>query len=48
MENYFESENVIEAQKVKVAKARMRGATLTWWKFIKDERVKEGKKTYAN
>lgn len=48
MENYFESENVIEAQKVKVAKARMRGASLTWWKFVQAEREKEDKNPYAN
>ena len=49
MENYFESENVREAQKVKVKKERMRGETLTWWKSTQDEKVKEGKKkTYAN
>lgn len=34
LENHFECEGVIEAQKVKVDKSRLRGAALTWWKFI--------------
>ena len=34
MENHFECDGVTEAQKVKVAKSRLRGSTLTWWKFI--------------
>lgn len=43
LENHFECESVSEAQKVKVAKSRLRGAVVTWWKFIQDERKKEGK-----
>lgn len=31
IENHFECEGVTEAQKVKVAKSRMRGATITKW-----------------
>ena len=48
MENHFDCEGVTEAQKVKVAKSRLRGAALTWWKFIQEEREKEGKKPIAN
>lgn len=47
LENHFECDGVTEAQKVKVAKSRLRGAALTWWKFIQDEREKEGKKPIA-
>lgn len=42
LEKYFECENVAEAQKVKVAKSRLRGASVTWWKFVHYERQKEG------
>lgn len=43
MENYFECEGISEAQKVKVAKSRIRGSTLTWWKFVQLKREKEVK-----
>lgn len=43
MENHFECDGVTEAQKVKVAKSRLRGSALTWWKFVQTEREKEGK-----
>lgn len=43
MENHFECERITEAQRVKVAKYRMRGVALTWWKFVQDERKKMGK-----
>ena len=43
MENHFECDGVTKAQKIKVAKSRLRGSTLTWWKFIQIEREKEGK-----
>ena len=33
----------MKAQKVKVAKAQMRGPSLTWWKFVQAEREKKGK-----
>lgn len=32
---------------MKVAKSKLRGATLTWWKFIQDECEKEGKRPIA-
>lgn len=31
MENNFECEGIIETEKVKVEKSRLRGHTLTWW-----------------
>ena len=48
MENHFECEGVIEAQKVKVAKSRLRGSTLAWCKYVQDERISMGKKPLAN
>lgn len=47
LENHFECGGVSEAQKVKVAKSRLRVAALTWWKFIQEERQKEGKNPIA-
>ncbi|GLJ08687.1 hypothetical protein SUGI_0093680 [Cryptomeria japonica] len=47
LENHFECDRVTEAQKVKLEKSRLRGAALTWWKFIQEERVKEGKQPIA-
>lgn len=38
LENHFECGGINEAQKVKVAKSRLRGETLTCWKFIQEER----------
>lgn len=43
LENHFECDGVTDAQKLKVAKSRLRGPALTWWKFILNEREKEGK-----
>ena len=48
MENHFECEGITEAQKVKVAKARLRGPTLTWWKFLQEEREKVNTKPITN
>ncbi|GLJ19111.1 hypothetical protein SUGI_0343200 [Cryptomeria japonica] len=42
MENHFECQGVTEAQKVKVAKSRMRGGAVNWWNFIENEREREG------
>lgn len=47
LENHFECDGISEAQKVKVAKSRLRGEALTWWKFIQEERQKEGKNPIA-
>lgn len=43
MENHFECDGVFDAQNVKVARSRLRGIALTWWKFLQTEREKEGK-----
>lgn len=48
MENHFECEGLLEAQNIKVAKSRLRGSALTWWKYVQDERVRVGKKPTAN
>ena len=39
---------MIEAQKVKVAMSRLRGSTLTSWKYLQEERKKMGKKPIGN
>ena len=44
LENHFECEKVPESQQVKLAKSRMKGAALTWWNFVQEERVKEDKR----
>lgn len=31
-----------------MAKSRLRGSDLTWWKYVKDERIDMGKKPIAN
>lgn len=43
IENYFECVSISEAQKMKVSKSRLRGPALTWWKFLQEEREREGK-----
>lgn len=48
IENHFECEGISEAQRVSVEKSRMGGASLTWWKFMQDERVKEGNNPITN
>ena len=48
MENHFNCEGVTEAQKVKVAKSRLRGPILTWWKFLQEIREKKNKKEIVN
>ena len=48
MENHFECEVVTKAKKVKVAKSRLRGSALTWWKYLQEEREKMGKKLIEN
>ena len=44
IENHFECEGVIEAQKVKVVKSRLKGKAPTWWNFVQEERESEGNK----
>ena len=34
LENYFDLEDIEADKKVKVAKARLRGTTLTWWTSV--------------
>ena len=48
MENNFECEEITNAQKVKVEKARLRGLALTWWKLLHEERERVNKKPIAN
>ena len=48
MENHFECEGVIEAQKVKVATYILRGTTITWWKYVQGERVMMDKAPISN
>ena len=43
LNNHFECENIAEKDKVKIAKSKLKGPTLTWWNFTQGERVKEGK-----
>ncbi|XP_059067896.1 uncharacterized protein LOC131858615 [Cryptomeria japonica] len=43
MENYFECEEVSKNQKVRIGKSRMKGAALSWWNFIQNERIEEDK-----
>ena len=31
-----------------MAKSRLRGSTLTWWKYVQDERINMGKNSIAN
>ena len=38
LENYFDLEDIEADKKVKVAKARLRGTTLTWWTSVQNER----------
>ena len=48
MENHFEFEGVTKTKKVKVAKSRLRGSTLTWWKYLKEDRGRMRKKPIEN
>lgn len=48
VENHFECDGIIEAQKEKTTKSRLRGQALTWWKLLQEEREKEGKKIIVN
>ena len=48
MKDHFECEGITKAQKVKVAKSRLRGAALTWCKYLHREREKLYKRPIAN
>lgn len=43
LENYFECDDTPESSKVKVAKSKMKGPTLSWWNFLQNERVENNK-----
>ena len=47
IENYFECEGTIEAQKVRFKKSRLKGQALTWWSFVQEARESEGKNPIA-
>ena len=38
LENYFDLEDIEADKQVKIAKARLRGTTLTWWTSVQNER----------
>ncbi|XP_059068481.1 uncharacterized protein LOC131858990 [Cryptomeria japonica] len=42
LENYFEYEDMNEDKKVKFAKTKLRGTSLTWWSSVQTERVERG------
>ena len=48
MEKKFECEGVTKEQEVKVAKSRLRGSALTWWKYVQYEKIRMGKKPIEN
>ena len=41
--SFLDCEDISENQRVKIAKSRLKGSTLTWWNFIKDDRVNNEK-----
>lgn len=41
--NHFEYKEIPQDNRVKLAKARLKGFALTWWNYVQGERVKEGK-----
>ena len=41
--SFFECEDIPEKKRVKIAKSKLKGATLTWWNFIQTKRVKKGR-----
>lgn len=41
--NLFCCEDILENQRVKIAKSMINGSTLMWWNFIQDDRVKKKK-----
>lgn len=43
MDNYFEYKEVANEQKVKFAKTKLKGLTLTWWNYVQEETVKKSK-----
>lgn len=43
MNNYFDYGEILEFDRVKFAKSRLKGSTLVWWNYAQGERVKNGK-----
>ncbi|XP_057849726.2 uncharacterized protein LOC131060503 [Cryptomeria japonica] len=47
LENYFECEVVLPSQRVKLAKSKLKGPALSWWNFLQNERLEEGKEVIS-
>lgn len=43
LDNYFDFKEVLEDQKVKLAKTKLKGSALTWWNYTQLERLRRGK-----
>lgn len=43
LDNHFECDHIPPSQKVKMAKAKLKGPALSWWNFVQNERVEDGK-----
>ncbi len=43
LDNHFECDYIPASQRVKIAKAKLKGPALTWWNFVQNERLDEGK-----
>ena len=44
LNSHFDLKEMDEDKRVSVAKARLKGATLTWWNVMQEERVQQRKK----
>ena len=47
LDNHSKCDNVLESQRVKVAKSKMKGSSLSWWNFLQNERIEEEKEPIA-
>ena len=43
LNNHFECENIVEKEKVKISKSKLKGLALTWWNITQGVRVREHK-----
>ena len=43
MENYFECKDVEDPQRIKFAKAKLKGSAKIWWQKVQSERNQRGK-----
>lgn len=43
MDSHFECDHIPPSQKVKIAKTKLKGAALSWWNFVQNERAEDGK-----